>query len=392
MVDATHHFSRAAADAAEKARVAAPAGSLTSTDYARLAKDGIAAPAQSPAWVTSWSAQSGADTLILRIAGLDGTLLLLLPLEIVRKGPFRVARFMGGSHAGENFPPSFGDGDLGAADVRRAVAAVRPDVDLVHLERMWPERLGRPNPVCRLPYSESPNVSLAVSLHGGFDALLERASGKRKRKKHRSQVRKFEAAGGYRRIEAATPEEVDRILGMFFEMKAERFRRMGIADVFAPAGVRAFFADLFKQALAEPRPPFVLHALEIGGKIRAVTGSSRAGERLVCEFGAIAEDELAFASPGEFLFFENIRQACEEGFEIYDFSIGDEPYKRLWCNIETRHFDVIVPVTLKGRVLAAALAAATSVKRMVKQNPVLWGLAKRLRRQAAPASPAAEDD
>ncbi len=118
-------------------------------------------------------------------------------------------------------------------------------------------------------------------------------------------------------------------------MKEFRFRKMGITNVFADEQVRAFFRALFTQALAEDKPAFVLHGLEVAGKLRAITGSSRSGKRLICEFGAIAEDDLGHTSPGDFLFFDNIQEACETGFEVYDFSVGDEPYKRLWCDIET---------------------------------------------------------
>ena len=100
---------------------------------------------------------------------------------------------------------------------------------------------------------------------------------------------------------------------------------------------------------------------------------------------------MSAASPGEFLFYENIREACEQGFDIYDFSVGDEHYKRLWCNIETRHFDIAVPVSAKGRLLAAGLSGMTAAKRFVKQNRVIWALVKRLRKQAA-APATSEDD
>ena len=81
-------------------------------------------------------------------------------------------------------------------------------------------------------------------------------SGKRKRKQHRSQARRLAEAGGHRRIEAATPTETARLLAAFFAMKAVRFRKMGVADVFAPAEVQAFFHDLFTGALADMLRPF----------------------------------------------------------------------------------------------------------------------------------------
>ena len=99
----------------------------------------------------------------------------------------------------------------------------------------------------------------------------------------------------------------------------------------------------------------MLHGLEVGGKLRAVTGSSRCGDRLICEFGAIADDEVAFASPGEFLFFDNIRKPATTAFAIYDFSVGDEPYKRLWCDLDIKQFDALMPLTMKGPALATSM-------------------------------------
>ena len=395
MVDATAQFSSARmagiSGAGARDATAGRSATMSLAEYCALA-DGVAvAPAQSGAWVSAWANAAGMDTAIV-IAGPEGGPQVALPLEIVRKGPFRVARFMSGSHANGNFPPFRpGSGILKPADIVAAVRAARPDVDVVHLERLC-ETMGEAvTPFASFSRSESPNIALAVCLDGGFEALLDRASGKRKRKKHRSQSRKFEAAGGFRRLEAQTPEDVAEILSLFYVMKAERFRKLGVPDVFAPPGVQAFFGRLFADALSLSPKPFVLHSLEVGGKVRAITGSSIAGDRLICEFGAIIEDELAVASPGEFLSFANIREACADGYDIYDFSVGDEPYKRLWCNIETRHFDLTIPVSAKGRLLAAALGAESRVKRAIKGNKMIWALAKRLRKKTI-AAPATTDE
>lgn len=391
MVDAgAGIFNRSDALPAEAPRLAV-APPMSVAEYLRFAATHACAPAQSAAWVDSWTRHVDGDHAFIFVGGDD--LNLALPIEIVLSGPFRVARFLSGSHANGNFPP-FAEraAGLSAASIAAAVRKARPDIDLLHLERLASEQDGVPNPLLPLAAQESPNVALAVSLHGGFDALLARTSGKRKRKKHRSQTRKFEVAGGHRRVEARTQVEVDAFLDAFFVMKAERFRRMGVADVFADPGVQAAFRAIFSQALADPERPFVLHALEVGNKLRAITGSSRCGERLVCEFGAIAEDDMTFASPGEFLFFENIREACEEGFAVYDFSVGDEHYKRLWCDVETRHFDMLLPLTARGRALAAFVLARSRLKRFVKQNRFIWGVVKRLRRNTGATAASQEDD
>ncbi|MER9164352.1 GNAT family N-acetyltransferase [Mesorhizobium sp. M0715] len=406
MVDATASFDGnrlAATEASSRALPRDHAGlsiSVASTDglaaYAEFCRSALFGPAQSAAWILNWAAETRPDLLVATLSA-EGKPVFSLALEVSSKGPFRIARFMGGRHANGNFvaadPNWLAKADIPALrSVLAAIAKARPDIDLVALERLLPDLDGVANPLASLDHFSSPNLSLAVDLAGGFDALLSRASGKRKRKKHRSQIRKFEAVGSYRRIEARTPDEVDTLLDAFFEMKELRFRKMGIANVFGDAQVRGFFRALFMQALAEDKPSFVLHGLEVAGKLRAITGSSRSGKRLICEFGAIAEDDLGHASPGDFLFFDNIQEACETGFEVYDFSVGDEPYKRLWCDIETRHFEVLVPLTVKGRMLALTLRQGARLKAFVKNSPVIWKLTKVLRRKAAGQAAPSEED
>ena len=407
MVDAAASFDGNRLAATEASSRASPGVSVVSVsaasgealaDYADFCRSALFAPAQSSGWVRHWTAQIAPDWLLATLTA-EGRPVFVLALEICRRGPFRVARLLGGRHANGNFvagdPRWLLKPDV--TSIRSMLSAVRkarPDIDLIALERLLPDLDGVANPLACLPHFPSPNLSLAVDLAGGFDALLARASGKRKRKKHRAQMRKFDAVGSHRRIEAKTADEVNRLLDAFFEMKEFRFRKMGIANVFGDNEVRAFFRALFIDALAEERPSFVLHGLEVAGKLRAVTGSSRSSKRLICEFGAIADDDLGHTSPGDFLFFDNIQEACETGFSVYDFSVGDEPYKRLWCDIETQHFEVLVPLTPKGRVLALVLQQGARLKAFVKHNPTIWKLTKSLRKktagQTAPA--AAEDD
>lgn len=371
------------ADIAETIATAGPASGEELACYTELARHAAHGPAQDPAWVAAWIGATGADALVatLRVSGRP---VLALALEIRREGAFRTARFMGGKHANGNFPMADRAWLAGARTpqieaIVGAIAKARPDIDLVAFDRLSADFDGLPNPLLRLPSTPSPNVALAVDLTGGFDAVLGRTSGKKKAKRHRSQERKYEAVGGARRVVARSQAETDAMLDAFFAMKAQRFRAMGITDVFASAQVQAFFRQLFAEALRSSPPPFLLHGLEVGGKYRAVTGSSRAGNRFICEFGAIADDDLGHISPGEYLFYDNIAEACEQGFSIYDFSVGDEPYKRQWCDVEIRQHDVLVPLTAKGKALALSLRAAARAKAFVKNSPGLWQFVRRAR-------------
>ena len=283
---------------------------------------------------------------------------------------------------------------LAASTPTRSLAAIhatRPDVDALVLERLLPDFDGIANPLLALPHFPSPNVSLAVSLDGGFEALLSRVSGKRKRKKHRSQTRKFEAAGGFRRIEASTPDEVLRLLDAFFAMKEFRFRKMGIANVFGDAEVQTFFRSLFMERCAKVRR--LSCSTHWKSAARCAPLPDRAGRPSASSANSARSPRTILAMPAPATSCSSRTSARPAGkvWRSIDFSVGDEPYKRLWCDIETRHFDVVAPLTAKGALLARSLRLTAGVKACIKNSPTVWKLTKLLRRKAAGQPQPSED-
>ena len=268
--------------------------------YEAFCRRAVYAPPQHPLWVRSWMMATGADMIVVALRR-DGRPLMQMVLEVVASGPCRIARFPGGKHANGNFVATAGGAPALSASERDALVAAirdaRPDIDLVRLERQNPHHDGAPNALAGMATMRSPNVSLAVDLDGGFSAVLSRSGGKRKRKKYKTQLRKFEEAGGHRLFEAETPEEAERLINEFFVMKAARLREKGIANVFGTPEVQAFFRRLFCEAVEQKPAPFVLHGVEVAGEIRAVNGLSITGHSFVCEFGGIREDPSG-SSPG----------------------------------------------------------------------------------------------
>lgn len=376
----------------DKAAVAAMGDALTVTvadrfdavrdAYERLAEQGGAPAPQSPQWIALYEALNGGEFAYVTVNEADRPR-MILALERLEQSGITVLRFTGGRHANANFPALDPAWRPDPAQLRQALAkgvrAARPDIDALVLERQLDSHRGLANPLVTERSTASPNLALAADISNGFDGLLSEISGKRKRKKNRSQARKFETAGGYRLGRAQNEDEVDRALDAFFAMKEARFRAAGIENVFAAPRFQSFLRALFKAELGKPSPRFMIDTLEVAGTLRAVAATSVSGERMTCEFASFADDDMAFASPGEFLFFHAIKTAAEDGFEIYDFGVGDEHYKRLWCRLESGHHDTVIALTAKGQAWRAAWTATAALKRRVKNSTVLWPLVKRLR-------------
>ena len=361
-----------------------PADDYALADYEAFCSNATHAQAQHPLWVRAWITATGADVIVVSVQN-EGRPVLMLAIEVASVGPFRIAGFLGGPHANGNFPPfsTAGGHVIGRTEletIRDAISNARPDIDLICLERQVLELRGTENPFAPYATMRSANIALATDLTDGMDAMLARMNGKRKRKKLRYTANKFQEAGGHRWIEANSPEEVETLLTAFFEMKAMQFRKRGIVDPFASKEVRRFFLHLFTDALKQSPAPFVLQAVEVGGEITGVNGYSVTEHSLICEFCAIRDGDAAL-SPGFYLDYVAMEEACRRGKAIYDFSVGDDDYKRSWCDIETVQFDLLLPLNVKGRVAATVKIARARAISAIKSNRQFWTLAKVLRKR-----------
>jgi CelD/BcsL family acetyltransferase involved in cellulose biosynthesis len=127
--------------------------------YEMLAGSAIGAPPQSLAWVTAWLAAMVPDCIMLTVEE-GGRPVFALALEVVAKGLFRIARFLGGTHANGNFAlcdPKWLTGARGEifGDLATALADARPDIDILALERLLPDDAGFRNPLLSLPHLRS---------------------------------------------------------------------------------------------------------------------------------------------------------------------------------------------------------------------------------------------
>ncbi len=342
-------------------------------------------------WCRCWVEATSPD-LAVAVGRIDGEAAFLLPLEIVARQGVRVARYIATpfsninngifTEAGQRFLAGASAAGALSSEFRRQA----PDIDCLVLDKLPVDWRGERHPMAGLPHVRSASHAFQITLGCSFDALLARTNGKRKRKKYRTSTRRLEAAGGWEHIIAETAEDALDLLEVFFVQKGERLRAQGLPDVFAPEGARLFFRNLARQMPHGDRHLLQLHAIRLGGadgRLCAIAGLSRKGDHLICQFASVDDKACPDSSPGELLFHLMIEKACGEQAAVFDFGIGDQRYKRSWCDVETPHHDVVLPLTARGRLYAAGYRSAIAAKRFVKQNPKALGIANRLRALSA---------
>ncbi|WP_181707166.1 GNAT family N-acetyltransferase [Chthonobacter rhizosphaerae] len=336
------------------------------------------------AWFDTLGRHQKAAPLVLTAHRPDGPA-FVLPLAVTRAGPVTVARFPGGSHATVNtaliHPAALSA--LTAADARAALSALADrgaGVDLVHLTGL-PEHLdGRPNPFVDGASRRSAHATYRVDLTDGFEAVLARHNGAKKRKRLRQQARGYEPLGGATVRRAADAGEAHRALDAFAQQKAARFADQGLPDVFAAPGTLPWFHSLIDRAFTTDRGLFDVYLLETAGTLRATFFVAAHGPALHGMMNSVELDEHAHLSPGDFINHHLIEDAAARGFALFDFGIGDARYKRSWIDEETPLHDTAVPLTTLGAMALGAVEAKRRARAWLGRHPGVYGWVQRVRR------------
>jgi CelD/BcsL family acetyltransferase involved in cellulose biosynthesis len=84
------------------------------------------------------------------------------------------------------------------------------------------------------------------------------------------------------------------------------------------------------------------------------------------------DGDVSRLGPGRAHLHELLRYAIDNGLQQFDFTVGDEPYKRDWSDTELRLYDHVAAVTLRGSLTTAMTTAFRRTKRVIKQSPALW--------------------
>ncbi|MDI7861003.1 GNAT family N-acetyltransferase [Rhizobiaceae bacterium n13] len=363
---------------------------MTSVEDAwrRLEADENCSLHQSYDWCNAWRLTNGMPLAIV-FASLGGEPAFILPLEIVRNNVVRVAQFVGDRFSNINtglFSPIFLDAPESGrfAEIMEHVAGLLAGrTDLVSLRNVPLVWRGVRSPLAQLPSVENQNSAFQLEIASSFQKTIARLDRKKRLKRFRNQTRKLEAAGGYDHIVATDAGDRHALLDRFFQQKAERFRSRSLPNVFQAPETQIFFHRLLDLEPIGRSKPLEMHALclrgEHEGHIAAIAALSRKGDHVICQFGSIDESVLAEASPGEFLFWLMIEQASARDVAIFDFGIGDQPYKRAWCTRETIHHDILLPVSQLGAFAALAHRGVTRTKAAIKEMPQVYALLQRLR-------------
>ena len=363
-----------------------------------LEAEALPAPFQRYDWIAAWATHVaptiGLAPLIV-LGRLDGRPAFLWPLGLRTRRFARIAEWLGGSHLG--YHGGLYTAEAIAALVPEAVRVLLGDIGRQHridcylLTSQRAEIEGRADPVvAALPAARSVNDGYELSLAPSFDGILERHSGKRKRKNARRKERMLADAGGYR-IEVLPPAEAVPALPDLFAQKSRRLKAQGLHDVFADPGIPAFYGAVAAATRPGDDAAIEIWVLRAGGGAQAYSAVSLCGGRVTGMLLSFADGDLARASPGEILIHRQIEAFVARGFKTYDFGAGQERYKSSWADRTIPLVDTFLALTPLGHLFVAERRLRAALIGAVRRNAVWWERVRAFRRFKAKLADDAEE-
>ena len=345
---------------------------------------------QSFDWLSAWQrhigARLGVMPAIVTVRDASGAILCLLPLSICAAGSARELIWLGSDLCDYN-APVLARGFSEHFDRARFLMLWRDIVrllqshpslgfDLIHLTKM-PETVGaQHNPMRYLGGAINPSGAYLTHLSGDWETFYNDKRSSATRRRDRTKRKRL---GEFGEVRFVNPPEDDiaGTLDTLMAQKANSFARMGVANLFAKPG----HAEFYRALATDPatRPMVHVSRLDVGATPAAINLGLIWRDRYYHLLASYDGGDVSRFGPGAAHLHDLMQFAIERGLKIFDFTIGDERYKRDWCDTELKLYDFIAAVSWRGALVAAPTLAKQRLKRWIKQTPALWAAATKLR-------------
>lgn len=338
-------------------------------------------------WLATWQNRIGnpAGIVPLVVVGRDQDrrILFILSLMLASHGPWRRLSWLGSDLCDYNAPMLAAhfsqriDPERFVDLWRDVTRLVRRHVryDLIDLQKM-PQRIGaQQNPFLNLKVIAAASGAHSTALGKDWDAFYAAKRSAATRQRDRNKLKRLTAHGEVRFTTAEREEDIAGTLDWLLDQKTQSLARMGISSPFGRAQTRQFYLDV----ATSPSRRADVSRLDIGPVVATASFGlifRGAYHYLVASYQS---GELARFGAGNVHLHHLLRRAIDLGLDRFDFTIGDEPYKQNWCDVEEKLYDHVSAATLRGALAVSVLGLLRRLKRVIKREPVLWNAFVRLR-------------
>jgi len=348
---------------------------------------------QSYDWAATWARTVGIgqnENYRIFVGYRANNPVLLVAVAIDTTGRGRVARPIGGVHAGRSGPivakvlANSATGPLELADIGRAIRA-DTRADALILPYLTEDAARNEAADGGLVFAGTHADQTYLAHLAPWHVFEPAHRTDKQRRADARDARKLAKHGAVSFAIVDGRKERNDLLDTLFDWKSRQFAETGVADRFAEPAVRSFYKRLIdgKDGITP-----VLGVLRVGDRHAAIVfgvGYGTTNHGLVT---AISPDrELRRGSPGFLAFEHYLKASCEAAdFQRIDFGIGANAIKARWCDTaEPLHYryEAFSP---RGLMICLHATSKEIGRRVLKSHPDLAQRFYKLRQSRAMAT------
>jgi CelD/BcsL family acetyltransferase involved in cellulose biosynthesis len=209
----------------------------------------------------------------------------------------------------------------------------------------------------RMPF----NAQAAV-LTGRFDEWRERTISASQRRFLDTKRKRLQNKFTVETRTADQPQDIETAIDHIRAFRDHRFRTAGLADLLRDEAFVAFYRDIARKT-----PPARAYVMTLDGTVASAAFGlvhNGAFHLLLSGFDFLNHRN---ASLGLLIIEDIIRDCISRGETTFDFTIGNQPYKREFGTVETHIWSVWAGVSVKGRIVAFALSRSLVLRKLARR-------------------------
>jgi CelD/BcsL family acetyltransferase involved in cellulose biosynthesis len=339
-------------------------------------------------WLSTWlrnvGVHEGCKPAVV-IGRYEGTILFLMPFALEGSAGLRKITWLGSYLCNYNGPVLIRDFSRRVSSPQfiqlwqdiQSLLRRQLGHDIVDLEKM-PITIGeQANPFCAMRVTPHVNDAYMTVVGGDWEAYYAAKRSSSSRKTDRKKRKRLADHGETRFITAASRDDVLRSVDALIDEKRRSYAKLGVANMFDWPGYRDFFIDL-ATGVQSARLTHVSR-VDVGEMTAAANFGLTYRGRYYYILAGYDDGELARFGPGAMQLQDVMRYAADNNCPLFDFTIGDEQYKREWCDVEIGLCDYVSPASWRGSLVAATTVPFRQIKRWIKRNPTAWAMVRKAR-------------
>lgn len=335
-------------------------------------------PFQSFGWVKHWLSTVGLPVYDIEVfvvcIFVNEHIEAILPMGIVKKNKFSKLEWLGGIHCDYMGPLVAEDSIFFYSNfnsIWREVLTALPKIDVVSF-RNQPLKLGsQNNPFCSMRHSREYSNSYQANFEGSWSQFKGSISKKVLNDSIR-QRKRLSSLGILKFVVLDKSEDKSLFYKKLFAFKSLRYAEMGVEDILKPKEHKDFYLGM-----PESINKFTsVHcaALMLDDEIIALHWGVIQKKTFYYLMPANSSGKWSKYSPGKLLLEELLFWCHENKISIFDFTSGDEMYKKIWTNASLSLINTLTPITLKGYIYVLL----ENLKLYLEKTPFIRSMIKKL--------------